>query len=289
MVRWAWVRATPCRERDQLFADGISTNITERRQLAERREQLLSLEQEQVRQLKQLNQLRDELLAVTGHELRTPLSVILGYAELLLQEDTFSAVRRRHLEVMANRARQIALLVEDIFDLAKFSAGLATIDARPVGLHEVVAEAVQEHHSAADAAELTIDADVAPVDVVADPVRLRQVLDNLLSNAIKYSTPGGHVVVSTRRTGDTATITVSDAGIGIPEDELEHVFDRMYRASSAKELDIKGTGLGLSVAKVLVEAHSGRIAGTNRPEGGASFTVELPVRGAAPSPPPLQV
>jgi signal transduction histidine kinase len=277
VVRWAWIRSTPRRERNQLFADGISTNITERRQLAERREDLLTLEQEQVRKLKQLNQLREELLAVTGHELRTPLAVILGYAELLLLDTDLTDVQRRHLGVMANRARQIALLVEDIFDLAKFSAGLSSIDARPVALHDAVAEAVEEHRPAAEGAQLTIDMDVTEVTVAADPPRLRQILDNLLSNAIKYSLPGGHVAVTTQRNDAMATISVSDAGIGIPDGELEHIFDRMYRATSAKDREIQGTGLGLSVAKVLVEAHAGTISVTNRPEGGTRFTVSIPV------------
>ena len=281
VVRWAWVRATPRRERNQLFADGISTNVTERHQLAERRENLLALEQEQVRKLKQLNQLREELLAVTGHELRTPLAVILGYAELLLQEDDLNDGQRRHLEVMANRSRQIVLLVEDIFDLAKFSAGLATIDARPVALHDAVAQVVEEHRPAAEAARLTIDVDVTEMTVAADPVRLRQILDNLLSNAIKYSLPGGHVEVSARGCDGTATIAVCDGGIGIPDGELEHVFDRMYRASSAKDHDINGTGLGLSVAKALVEAHAGTITVSRRAEGGTRFTVTLPVQRAA--------
>ena len=284
VVRWAWVRATPRRERHQLFADGISTNVTERRQLAERRENLLALEQEQVRKLKQLNQLREELLAVTGHELRTPLSVILGYAELLLQEDDLTDGQRRHLEVMANRSRQIALLVEDIFDLAKFSAGLASIDARPVALHQAVAEAVEEHRPAAEAASLTIDVDVTEVTVDADPVRLGQILDNLLSNAIKYSLPGGHVEVSAHCEGGTATVTVCDGGIGIPDAELEHVFDRMYRATSAKDHDINGTGLGLSVAKTLVEAHAGTITVSSRSGGGTRFTVTLPVHDPVDSP-----
>ena len=107
--------------------------------MAERREHLLALEQEQVRKLVQLNQLREELLAVTGHELRTPLAVVRGYAELLLQDPGLTDVQRKHLEVVANRARQIGLLVDDIFDLAKFSAGLASIDVQPVALDDAVA------------------------------------------------------------------------------------------------------------------------------------------------------
>jgi signal transduction histidine kinase len=284
VVRWVWLRGTPRRERAQLFFDGISTNVTERRQLAERRERLLELEQEQVRKLKQLNQMREELLATTGHELRTPLAVVLGYSELLLQDTDLTEVQRKHLGVVANRARQIGLLIEDIFDLAKFSAGLASIDVRPVALHDALAHAVEDHRPAATASEITIGLDVAPVTVAADPARLRQILDNLLSNAIKYSLPGGHVAVTARCDDGTATISVSDGGIGIPEGELEHVFDRMFRASSAKDHDIAGTGLGLAVTKALVEAHDGTISVVNRPQGGTSFTVAIPVQRPAPVP-----
>ncbi len=280
-VRWAWVRGTPRRERDQLFSDGISTNVTDRHLLTERRERLLALEQEHVRKLMQLNQLREELLAVTGHELRTPLAVVRGYAELLLDDSDLTAVQRKHLEVVANRARQIGLLVDDIFDLAKFSAGLATIDVEPVALDDVVAQVVEEHRPAAEAATLTIEVDLSPVTIAADPVRLRQILDNLLSNAVKYSLPGGTISVTARGAGETATIAVSDGGIGIPDGELEHVFDRMYRATSAKDHEIKGTGLGLSVTKALVEAHEGTISVVNRPGGGTRFTVAMPVQRGA--------
>ena len=277
-VRWAWVRGTPRREGGRLFSDGISTNVTDRHRMAERRERLLALEQEHVRKLMQLNQLREELLAVTGHELRTPLAVVRGYAELLLQDPGLTELQRKHLDVVANRARQIGLLVDDIFDLAKFSAGLASIDVQPVALHDAVARAVEEHRPAAEAADLTIEVDVTPVTVAADPARLGQILDNLLSNAVKYSLPGGHISVVARCVDDTATIAVSDGGIGIPAGELEHVFDRMYRATSAKEHAIQGTGLGLSVAKALVEAHEGTISVANRPGGGTRFTVAIPLQ-----------
>ncbi len=286
VVRWVWIRGTPRWERNLLYFDGISTNVTERRQLAEHREHLLALEQEQVAQLRQLNQLREELLATTGHELRTPLAVVLGYAELLLQDEELTDRQRRHLEAVARRARQIALLVEDIFDLAKFSAGLASIDVEPVSLGEAVADAVEEHRASAEAAGLTIGVDLTDVTVAGDPARLRQILDNLLSNAVKYSLPGGHISVTARCEGDTATIAISDGGIGIPDGELEHVFDRMYRATSAKDRDISGTGLGLSVTKALVEAHSGTISVASRPEGGTRFTVAIPVqRGSDPEQP----
>jgi signal transduction histidine kinase len=288
-TRWAWLRGTPRRERKQLFCDGILTNVTEHHQMAEHREHLLQLEQEQVRKLVQLNQLREELLAVTGHELRTPLAVIRGYIELLLEDTDLTDVQRKHLEVVANRARQVGILVDDIFDLAKFSAGLESIDVQPVSLGDAVADVVEDHRPTADAADVAIEVDVSPVTVAADPVRLRQILDNLLSNAIKYSLPGGLISVTARCEGDTATIAVSDGGIGIPPGELEHVFDRMYRASSAKDRDIKGTGLGLSVTKALVEAHDGSISVVSRPGGGTEFTVAIPVqRGAAGSRGPAQ-
>lgn len=280
-TRWAWARATPRREGGRLFIDGITTNITERRQLAERRERLLELEQQQVAKLRELQQLREELLAVTGHELRTPLSVILGYAELLLQDSGLTAVQRKQLEAVTARSRQMAHLVDDIFDLTKFSAGIATLDLKLIALDDAVRRCVEEHQEAARQAGLTIDADLRQMTVAADPMRLRQVLDNLLSNAVKYSLSGGHISVTTRCEAERAIITVGDAGIGIPEEELEHVFDRMYRASSAKEREIQGTGLGLAVARALVEAHDGTIAAARRAEGGTEFTVSLPLQPAS--------
>jgi signal transduction histidine kinase len=272
-TRWVWTRATPRREGSRLFYDGISTNVTERRQLADR---LLTLERERGDRLRETQRLRDEFVALAGHEMRTPLAAIRGYVELLLDSGELTAEQRSFLEIVERRASQMAGLVDNFFDLARLHAGITVLDARPVDLARLAREAADAHRLAAREAGLDLRTDLEPVTVPGDPGRLRQVLDNLLSNATKYTPSGGSVRVAVRDGAAGAVIEVSDTGIGIPEDQLPHVFDHLFRASTAQDLGIAGTGLGLSITQALVTAHGGRIEVAPEPGGGTRFTVHLP-------------
>ncbi|MFC4066587.1 ATP-binding protein [Actinoplanes subglobosus] len=273
VVRWVWTRAT-CRNEDgRLFVDGICTNITERRELADQREQ-------HVAQLQRLDRMKDELVAVVSHELRNPVGVIAAYTEELLDDPDLAG--RRELNVIARTSAHLLHLVQDLLDLARLDAGHDTIDPRPVTIARLLREAVQSGQPAADAAGVTIVADLAPVPVVdGDAGRLRQVLDNLLSNAVKYTPAGGTVVVSSHDDGNTVTVTVADNGIGIPAEQYPKLFTRFFRASTATSRGIKGTGLGLAVTHAIITAHHGTVIARPRPGGGTEFVVTLPVRAAA--------
>ncbi len=274
--RWLWMRGTPRAEGERLFSDGVVTDITERRQLAEQREHMLALEREQVARLRQLDSLREEFLAAAGHELRTPLAAIRGFAELLSADGTLPPRQRERAEVIARRSVQASGLINDMFELSSLSAGILGLHRERLALDEAVREAVDHHAPRGDGPEVTCD--VEPVEVEADPLRIRQVLDNLLSNAVKYSPDGGHVVVRVRRLEDHASLTVSDEGIGIPAEDLPHVFDRLHRAGNVRDGDIPGTGLGLTLVKALVEAHDGTISVESAGPGrGTTFRVELPL------------
>ncbi|BEL03333.1 hypothetical protein Q0Z83_015240 [Actinoplanes sichuanensis] len=273
VVRWVWTRAT-CRHDDgRLFVDGICTNITERRELADQREQ-------HVVQLERLDRMKDELVAVVSHELRNPIGVIAAYTEELLDDPALAG--RRELQVIERSSAHLLNLVQDLLDLARLDAGHDTIDPRPVTVARLLREAVQAHQPSAATANVTITADLAPVPIVdGDAGRLRQVLDNLLSNAVKYTPAGGTVTVTSRDDGDTVTITIADTGIGIPAEQYPKLFTRFFRASTATSRGIKGTGLGLAVTQAIVTAHHGTITARPRPRGGTEFVVTLPVRAAA--------
>ncbi|BEL08720.1 hypothetical protein Q0Z83_069110 [Actinoplanes sichuanensis] len=272
VIRWVWCRGFPRTEDGVHFIDGIATNVTERRELADQRELLLAREQEQVRRLRELDRLKDELVAVVSHEMRNPIAIIAAYTDSLLEEPEFAG--RAELAAIERTSAHLLHLVEDLLDLARFESGPAMLDPRPLRLDRLLRQAVEEHRITAQVELVT---EIGPLPVVSgESARLRQVVDNLLSNAIKYTPPGGTVTVAAHADREAVTVDVTDTGIGIPADQYPKLFTRFFRASTAVDRKIKGTGLGLAVTKAVVEAHGGTIAAAPGPGGGTRFTVTLP-------------
>lgn len=277
-MRWLWCRGGPRRENDRLYVDGIITNVSDQHRLTEERERILALEREQVAKLTALNELREELFANAGHEIRTPLAAIRGFSELLLQREDLDTSARDQIGIIHGRSVQLTGLVGDFFDLARFTAGTVDLDVDYVRVDALARDAARAQAPAAEEADLSLQVDVRPVMVSADPVRIRQVLDNLVSNAVKYSRPGGTVLIEVRREGTQVVVRVSDEGIGIPPEELPHVFDRMFRGSNAKAQGIPGTGLGLALSRMIAEVHGGTLTCGARDTGaGMVFELVLPV------------
>ena len=274
--RWVWVRGAPRTEGERSYYDGIITNVTERHELAAQRERLLEQEQVQVRELSELNRLRDEFIAVASHELRTPMAVIVGYCELLAEHDISAESQREALDVVARRAAQMSELINQIFDLSTVDAGQMDLTLEPIEVPAFLGDLVAEHQPAAVAAGLTLSVSASEGTVLANRPRLRQVFDNLLSNAVKYTPAGGRIQVSATEVGPEVRFDVSDDGVGVPVAELPRLFDRLYRATSARDSTIPGTGLGLAVAKALVERQGGSLtANANEPHG-LVLSVTLP-------------
>ncbi|MBG0833160.1 GAF domain-containing protein [Planomonospora sp. ID67723] len=293
VIRWIWIRATPRRDDGRLFIDGISTDVTERHRLAEQREQLLVQQQQQVRRLREMDRMKDELMALVTHELRNPIGAIRGYAEMLADDADLTSGQQTFVDVIDRKSAQLQRLVDDLLDLARLDTGQLSIDLRPVDLARLTRQALEDHRPAAQVKQLTLTAGLpARLPIHADPLRLRQVLDNLLSNAIKYTPDQGAVTVTataaavgnaSQDSGQDedqcamAVLAVADTGIGIPPEQYEHLFSRFFRASTAKDAGIKGTGLGLAIVRSIVTAHGGTITAAPREGGGTVFTVALPV------------
>ncbi|WP_327011371.1 ATP-binding protein [Dactylosporangium sp. NBC_01737] len=279
VTRWVWTRAVPRREHGRLFLDGMSTNVTERRLLAEHREELLAEQRQQVARLRELDRMKDDLVALVSHELRNPIGTILGYAEIIGDEPGVTDEVRRYGEVIRRHSSHMQQLVDDLLDLARLGSASLAVDPRPLSLTRALREAVEDHRPAAEGRDLTIRLEPgANLTVRADPARLRQVLDNLLSNAVKYTPAGGTVTVTASGAdgSGTASISVSDTGIGIPAEQYQQLFTRFFRASTALAQGIKGTGLGLAVTKAIVDAHHGTITATPAEPTGTTFTFTLP-------------
>lgn len=215
---------------------------------------------------------RKQFLADVAHELRTPLSVIRGNLEAIL--DGAFPLTPESLAPVYEETLHLGELVEDLRTLTLADTGHLPLEKERVELGELVAGVVEAVRPVAkeEGVEVLLEREPA-LWVQADPRRIRQVLGNLLSNALRYSPPGSTISVSVRRQGDEVWVSVQDQGPGIPEEDLPHIFERFYKADKSRAEG--GTGLGLAIAKELVAAHGGRIWAENR--GGARFTFALPL------------
>lgn len=274
--KWVRVQGVPRDEEAATFYDGVITDSTEQHDLAVQREYLLTQEQLQVERLSELNRIRDDFIAVAGHELRTPVAVILGYLEVLADPHTPEPVRSESIGIIARRAHQLSELVERVFDLAKIDSGAMELTIEPVLVGPFVADLVDEHRPAAEAAGVALAATGGTGTVLADVPRLQQIFDNLLSNALKYTPAGGHVELRVGQHEGTVVFDLVDDGIGVAPEELPHLFDRLFRATSAREARIPGTGLGLAVTKALVEAQGGTLTARANVPNGLVLSVTLP-------------
>jgi signal transduction histidine kinase len=226
-------------------------------------------------------QVRDEFVASVSHELRTPLTSILGYTDLVLEEPELPGHVRQHLAVVRRNADRLQLLVSDLLSTAQIEARTLRMLPEPTDLGALLRQCMASAASRADAAEVRLQTHVAPTPpVLVDPSRLAQVLDNLLSNAVKYTPAGGEVHVSLGLEDTEVVLEVADSGIGIGEADLDQVFTKFFRASTAESRAIPGVGLGLVITKAIVEAHGGTIEIDSAEGVGTTVRVRLPVTRA---------
>jgi len=219
----------------------------------------------------------DEALATVAHELRNPLNTIL--LALDLNSDNPEPAARRALTMAAHQARRAVRIVDDLFDLCAGSRGSLPLRKELVQVAAVVAGAreVTAHLLAARGHRLTVALPAEPLLLVADPLRLEQVLTNLLANAAKFTDPGGHIRLSAAAEAGQAVLRVRDNGRGIAPDLLPRVFDLFWQAPARADHGARGLGLGLALVKSLVEAHGGSVAAcSDGPGTVAEFIVRLP-------------
>ena len=227
-----------------------------------------------------------DFVADVSHELRTPIAALRTFNELLRDgaaED--SETREEFLEQSARQIERMEWLATNLLELSKLDSGLVQLDLRAEDLRGVVESAVQQAEpvAARKGVQLTLSLPPEPVRQPHDPPRVGQVLTNLIGNAIKFTSRGGRVHVELVPSAEGARIAVSDSGVGIPADELPHVFERFWRGAGTRERG-SGSGLGLSIVKSIVDMHDGRIQVVSTPGVGTQFTVVLPRRVSVSSP-----
>ena len=239
-----------------------------------------ALERETVRRLEGLDAEKSAFVSSVSHDLRTPLTNIMGYVELLQDGDAgpLSLEQQVAFEVIDRNGKKLLELIEDLLTLSRLESGQHPLVPSEVPVAGLVSQTLEALGFSArrQGIELTaaVSDDVGQIPGDAD--QLERVMLNLVGNAVKFTPPGGKVGIDVRRDGDRVRITVSDTGIGIPADEHHRLFDRFFRAANAKAGAIAGTGLGLSIVKQAVEAHDGRVSIASVPGSGTTVTVELP-------------
>jgi PAS domain S-box-containing protein len=265
----------------------LTRDLTERKnaeaaEVASRqREEILEAERNARMSAQRATRIKDEFLATLSHELRTPISAILGWTQVLMKSGAIKTPEvQRAIEVIDRNARAQVQLVDDLLDLNKIMSGKIRLDLRQVSLLDAVQAAVDSALPAADAKDIRLKSvlDPTPAMVTADSARIQQVVWNLLTNAIKFTPKGGQVQVLLQRVNSHIELSVSDTGIGIPPHFLPHVFDRFAQQDSTTTRSYGGLGLGLAISKQLVELHGGSIRAASQGEGlGATFFVNLPL------------
>ena len=230
-----------------------------------------------VTDLRRADQIRRDFVANVSHELRTPLTAIRGYLEALRDEPGDTETAERFIDIIWRQTTRMERLVSDLLRLARLDARQEVLERATCDLRQILQAVVTDLAPSSNAKHQRIIIDVADdaCRVPADPAKLHDVLRNLVENAVNYSPEQTDIRLEAVRQGDKCVITVKDSGPGLPQADLTRVFERFYRVDKSRSRP--GTGLGLAIVKHLVELHGGTVVAANRPEGGAVFTVTLPV------------
>jgi hypothetical protein len=263
----------------------VAHDITPERAAADAMAAALERERLAAARLRELDQVKNDFVATVSHDLRTPLTSIIGNTELLLDGDAgpLGSVQRRLLDAVDRNCRRLDTLVGDLLLLSRIESGTLHVQCQPVVVREVVDGAIEALAAKLTSdVELSVDMPAGPVLVNGDPHQLERVVTNLVGNALKFTPAGGRVAVTVSAGPDQVRLQIADTGIGIPAEELPQVFDRFFRSSRSQQQESPGTGLGLTIAKSIVDLHHGVIRAAANPGGGTVITITLPrLAGAA--------
>ncbi len=279
------ISLSPIRTEDGVSTTAVIRDVTERKRADQ---QIHSLQQSYLAELEtrhkeseRLNRLKSEFIASVSHELRTPLHTIIGFAELLSEESagSLNEKQRRFVHHIQTDSEHLLGLINDVLDLSRIEAGGLVVRTEVLALQSAISEAVNAIRPLAAGKRVAIqEVGIPDAEVLADPLRLRQILYNLLSNGVKFTDPGGEVAVTATVDRDFIRITVADTGLGIPGEECGRIFDKFYQVGNTTVGIRQGTGLGLTICKQLVEIQGGKIWVESEPGKGSEFHFTLPGR-----------
>lgn len=260
------------------------TRAYERLQLSNQNLAVANRELEEAnKKLKELDQLKSDFISIVSHELRTPLTSIKAFAELIIMKPGMALARQQKLlGVINSETDRLARLINDILDLTKIEAGKLSWHITELSVDEVIRSSIATMQSLADNKSIPVSLQIEPrlPVLVGDRDRLVQVLTNVLSNSIKFTPQGGKIEVTARLVQTPKpqiVVSVSDTGVGIPEEDLEMIFEKFQRSGDVLTNNTEGTGLGLTISRQIVEYHGGRIWVESTLGKGSTFTFTLPL------------
>ncbi len=239
--------------------------------------------------LKELDRLKSNFLATMSHELRTPLTSVIGYSEMMLEGlgGPLTPEQREYLGIIMEKGESLLQLITSILDITKIEAGRIRLVMSDVDVGQLMKDAVATVMPHARKKGITLVCDPGDLPrVQCDREKMRQCLINLVNNAVKFTPQNGTITVGADPRGDRMALFVQDTGIGISEENQKKIFETFYQVDGSSTREYGGAGLGLAIVKSFVEAHHGEVRVASRPSEGATFTVVLPVRHAAPAPVP---
>jgi len=223
-----------------------------------------------------------EVVSIVSHQLKTPLSVIKGYLEVLISEDLgkLNEQQKEYLRDTLENTQRMILLVKDLLDVSKIEEGRLEFKIKPSSLEKIVREAIKEFSPLTKAKNCTIflkvSGKIPPLNI--DPMKIKQVITNILSNAIEYNDKKGEIYLTIKRKGNNVLFCCKDTGIGIPEREKKKVFTKFYRSERAIILATGGSGLGLFISKAIIKKSGGKIWFKSKEGKGSTFCFSLPVK-----------
>ncbi len=233
--------------------------------------------------LHEVEQAKSDFVSMVSHELRTPLTSIKAYVDTLQRQDVQfdDETRTSFVEVIARETERMTRLINDILDLSRIEAGRLDLKPTFVDLPELIRKVEGRIEQQAAGRRLLLDVPVVMEPVLAEQAKLEQVMLNIIGNALKYSPEGGDIEISVRRLKEKAMVSVTDHGIGIPEEQLPFIFEKYHRGGKSEGGGIRGAGLGLFVTKSIIEAHGGRIWAESTEGKGTSMIFTVPLLGEA--------
>jgi PAS domain S-box-containing protein len=279
--KWLWLQLTSTSIPDSRGRPEhvllLIEDVTAMRETSDKLTEALESQREANANLEKIDRTKTEFLSIVSHEFRTALTGIQGFSELIRDGGLEVEEVRAYGGYIFNDADRVNRLIGDMLDLDRMESGRMSMRSADVDINDVLTEVISRAAPAAGTVEFKSDLDPRLPIVTGDRDRLIQVVSNLVNNAVKYSPEGGTVTLFSRAEGGYALVSVSDTGLGIPPDEIGHVFERFRRVRSGAAQSIPGTGLGLAIVKQIVEMHGGKIWVESAVGHGSSFHFTIPL------------
>jgi signal transduction histidine kinase len=223
---------------------------------------------------RKLEQCREEAFSAVSHEMRTPLTAILGFAQYLQENKATPSQRAEYLSLIVKEGERLKRLIDNLLSLQRLRAGFGLIDPGPVLLYPLLHEVAEHYRTPLIHQRIEIDCSPDIPPILGESLKLHEVVSNLLDNALKYAPGGKKIVLGARAEDVQALLWVQDEGPGIPDEQKERIFERFYRLDEPRKT--AGTGLGLALVKEIALAHGGRVWVESTPDQGSTFYLSLP-------------